>query len=38
VISDYIGAGPEGVFRCATFADHSEDDIDRLLSSLRERL
>ncbi len=33
-ISDYLGAGPEGVFRCAIFADHSVEDIDRLASAL----
>lgn len=33
-ISDYIGAGPSGVFRCAIFADHSEADIDRVVSAL----
>ena len=38
VISNYIGAGPEGVIRCATFADHSEDDIDRFVDALRVRL
>lgn len=38
VISTYIGAGPEGVIRCATFADHSEGDIDALLAALRHRL
>jgi 7-keto-8-aminopelargonate synthetase-like enzyme len=38
VISNYIGSGPEGVFRCATFADHTEADIDRLVAALGERL
>ena len=38
VISSYIGAGPEGMIRCATFADHSESDIDRLVEALRQRL
>jgi 7-keto-8-aminopelargonate synthetase-like enzyme len=33
-ISDYIGAGPEGVFRCAVFADHSMADVDRLADAL----
>lgn len=37
-VSSYIGSGPEGMIRCATFADHSEDDIDRLLQALRRRL
>lgn len=33
-ISDYIGAGPGGTFRCAVFANHSEEDLDALLSAL----
>jgi 7-keto-8-aminopelargonate synthetase-like enzyme len=33
-ISDYIGAGPGGVFRCAIFADHSLEDIDRFAEEL----
>jgi 7-keto-8-aminopelargonate synthetase-like enzyme len=37
-LSSYIGSGPEGMIRCATFADHSEDDIDLLLATLRLRL
>jgi hypothetical protein len=37
-LSSYIGSGPEGVIRCATFADHSEEDIDLLLAALRVRL
>lgn len=36
--STYIGAGPEGVIRCATFADHSESDLDTLIASLRHRM
>ncbi|KQV82190.1 hypothetical protein ASD15_08980 [Massilia sp. Root351] len=32
--SNYVGAGPEGALRIAAFADHSEDDIQRLLSAL----
>lgn len=38
LISSYIGAGPEGMIRCATFADHSESDIDWLVDALRARL
>ena len=38
VISDYIGSGPEGMIRCATFADHSIDDINQLLAALQHRL
>lgn len=37
-LSNYIGSGPEGMIRCATFADHSEADIDQLLGALRVRL
>ena len=33
--SSYIGSGPGGMIRCATFADHREDDIDLLLAALR---
>lgn len=32
--STYIGAGSEGVIRCAVFRDHSRDDIDALVSAL----
>jgi 7-keto-8-aminopelargonate synthetase-like enzyme len=32
--STYIGAGPEGVIRCAVFRDHSREDIDALVSAL----
>ena len=38
VISNYIGAGTEGMIRCATFADHSEGDIDALVAALRRHL
>lgn len=38
LVSNYIGAGPEGTIRCTTFADHSEDDIDLLLDALRRLL
>jgi len=33
-ISNYLGAGPDGIFRCAIFADHDEADIDRLAEGL----
>jgi 7-keto-8-aminopelargonate synthetase-like enzyme len=33
--SKYIGAGPEGLIRCAVFRDHSLQDIDALISVLR---
>jgi 7-keto-8-aminopelargonate synthetase-like enzyme len=33
--SNYIGAGPEGIIRCAVFADHTEADIDALIAVLR---
>jgi 8-amino-7-oxononanoate synthase len=36
--SSYIGAGPEGKIRCAVFADHTAEDIDRLIGVLREIL
>ena len=36
--STYIGAGPEGMIRCATFADHSDSDIDTLIAALRHRM
>jgi 7-keto-8-aminopelargonate synthetase-like enzyme len=32
--STYIGAGPEGVIRCAVFRDHSTQDIDELVAAL----
>lgn len=34
MISTYIGAGPEGVIRCAVFADHCEKDLDALVSNI----
>ena len=37
-LSSYIGSGPEGMIRCATYADHSESDIDQLVAALRQRL
>ena len=36
--STYVGAGPHGAIRCAVFADHEPDHIDRLLGALRQRL
>jgi 7-keto-8-aminopelargonate synthetase-like enzyme len=33
--STYIGAGPEGMIRCAVFRDHTTDDIDMLIDLLR---
>jgi 7-keto-8-aminopelargonate synthetase-like enzyme len=33
--SDYLGAGPEGVIRCAVFRDHTHEDIDALTSFLK---
>jgi 8-amino-7-oxononanoate synthase len=35
-LSNYIGAGPEGMIRCALFANHTLDDIDALLDLIRE--
>jgi 7-keto-8-aminopelargonate synthetase-like enzyme len=32
--SAYIGAGPEGMIRCAVFRDHSREDIDALIAAL----
>ena len=32
--SDYIGAGPHGMIRCAVFRDHSREDIDALIDAL----
>ena len=37
-VSTYIGSGTEGMIRCATFADHSDGDIDALVQGLRTRL
>jgi hypothetical protein len=40
MLSKCIGAGPQGVIRCAVFADHSEGDLDALtdeLEALRHR-
>lgn len=38
LISNYIGAGPDGTVRCATFADHTDADIDRLVGSIKRIL
>lgn len=32
--SRYVGAGPEGLIRCAVFRDHTRDDIDALVTAL----
>jgi 7-keto-8-aminopelargonate synthetase-like enzyme len=32
--STYIGAGPDGILRCALFRDHSRGDIDTLVSEV----
>lgn len=37
-LSSYIGSGPEGMIRCATFADHSKSDIEALLRALGQRV
>lgn len=34
ILSDYIGAGPNGVIRIAAFADHRPDDFKRLFAAL----
>jgi 7-keto-8-aminopelargonate synthetase-like enzyme len=36
--STYVGAGPEGLIRCAVFSDHSDDDFDRLITFLKAAL
>jgi 7-keto-8-aminopelargonate synthetase-like enzyme len=36
--STYVGAGPNGVIRCAVFADHTPEDIDRLLATFSRNL
>jgi 8-amino-7-oxononanoate synthase len=33
--SNYLGAGPEGVVRCAVFRNHSREDIDALVEAVR---
>lgn len=35
LLSDYIGAGTEGVIRCGIFADHTQAHLDQLLDALR---
>ena len=35
LLSDYIGAGSEGVIRCGIFADHRQGHLDQLLDALR---
>ena len=34
IYSNYVGAGAEGAIRCAVFADHEPDEIERLLAAL----
>lgn len=34
-LSHYVGAGPAGVLRMVTFATHTDEQIDRLLSTLK---
>ncbi|HMM32825.1 MAG TPA: pyridoxal phosphate-dependent aminotransferase family protein [Clostridia bacterium] len=36
--SNYVGAAAEGVLRCSLFADHTEDDIERFLDTLKRYL
>jgi glycine C-acetyltransferase/8-amino-7-oxononanoate synthase len=36
--STYIGAGSNGVIRCAVFADHTREHLDALLEALRRLL
>jgi 8-amino-7-oxononanoate synthase len=36
--SNYIGAAEGGVLRCSLFADHTVEDIDRLISALKKNL
>ena len=31
----YVGTGPDGVIRCSFFADHTTEQIDRLIAELR---
>jgi 7-keto-8-aminopelargonate synthetase-like enzyme len=35
MVCDYVGAGPQGVFRCAVFVDHTESDFDELLEAIK---
>ena len=34
-LSNYIGAGPQGLIRCAVYADHIEADLDALVDGLK---
>jgi hypothetical protein len=34
-LSHYVGAGPAGVLRMVAFATHTDEQIDRLLSTLK---
>jgi len=34
LLSNYLGAGAEGIIRCAVFADHTETDLDALVDEL----
>jgi 8-amino-7-oxononanoate synthase len=34
----YVGTGPDGVIRCSIFADHTDEQIDRLVDALRRHL
>jgi 7-keto-8-aminopelargonate synthetase-like enzyme len=36
--STYLGAGPEGIIRCAVFRDHTSEDIETLVDTLSEML
>jgi 8-amino-7-oxononanoate synthase len=38
ILSTYIGASPNGVIRCAIFADHTQCHMDTLLDALRRLL
>jgi 8-amino-7-oxononanoate synthase len=33
--STYMGAGPEGMIRCAVFRDHTREDMDALVGALK---
>lgn len=35
-ISDYLGAGPDGILRCAVYADHTPQDLERLVDAVAE--
>jgi len=34
--STYVGAGPEGVIRIASYPDHNDEDIEKLITLLKE--